>query len=350
MESRTPGNSGQRTRQPVGHGRALLAAFEDLEGFPALSESRDRVLQLVQQRSSPKHAVVAAVESDLALTIAVLRMANRAGRGPVESVPAAIDIIAPNEVEELASRLETVDMLERSNAWDSAPERFRMHGVTTQRIADLLVARAGYGQRDRLMVTCLLHDVGKLVLMRAYSGYPEKVIGDGRTPDDWVQRERRELGVDHAMVGGVIVRRWGLPPSIANAIERHHSATEPSEAALVRLADLIAHYSHGAVITPVELTTAARRAAVMPNDLRAVMYDLPVQNKERERRVDPCPLSDRELAVLRQLAEGKVYKQIARELALSTSTIRTHLHNVYGKLGAVDRAQAVLIARDRGWI
>ena len=50
------------------------------------------------------------------------------------------------------------------------------------------------------------------------------------------------------------------------------------------------------------------------------------------------------------LAAGKVYKQIAQELQLSVSTIRTHLHNVYKKIGAVDRAQAVLIARERGWI
>ena len=47
--------------------------------------------------------------------------------------------------------------------------------------------------------------------------------------------------------------------------------------------------------------------------------------------------------MLQRLAEGKVYKQIAHELTLSTSTVRTHLHNIYGKLGAVDRAQAVLI-------
>ena len=65
---------------------------------------------------------------------------------------------------------------------------------------------------------------------------------------------------------------------------------------------------------------------------------------------EPCPLSNRELDVLRLLAEGKVYKQIAGEMQLSVSTIRTHLHNVYGKIGAVDRAQAVLTAHDRGWI
>ena len=55
-------------------------------------------------------------------------------------------------------------------------------------------------------------------------------------------------------------------------------------------------------------------------------------------------------SVLQRLAEGNVYKQIAHELTLSTSTVRTHLHNIYGKLGAVDRAQAVLIATERGWL
>ncbi len=66
--------------------------------------------------------------------------------------------------------------------------------------------------------------------------------------------------------------------------------------------------------------------------------------------MDPCPLSNRELDVLKKLAEGKVYKQIAHELELSTSTVRTHLHNTYAKLGANDRAQAVLIATDQAWI
>ena len=81
-----------------------------------------------------------------------------------------------------------------------------------------------------------------------------------------------------------------------------------------------------------------------------MMYELPSPPGQRQRHVDPCPLSSRELGVLQRLAEGKVYKQIAHELTLSTSTVRTHLHNIYGKLGAVDRAQAVLIATERGWL
>ena len=64
----------------------------------------------------------------------------------------------------------------------------------------------------------------------------------------------------------------------------------------------------------------------------------------------PCPLSSRELEVLLGLADGKVYKEIAVDLSLSASTVRSHLHNVYVKLGVVDRAQAVLLASSRGWI
>ena len=52
---------------------------------------------------------------------------------------------------------------------------------------------------------------------------PREIHADARTPEERIQSERRELGVDHALVGGVLARRWGLPKSIASVIERHHS-------------------------------------------------------------------------------------------------------------------------------
>jgi DNA-binding NarL/FixJ family response regulator len=188
------------------------------------------------------------------------------------------------------------------------------------------------------------------VLIQAYPGYPGQVHGDARTPEERIHRERRELGVDHALVGGVLARRWGLPKSIASTIERHHHEDAGDEAVFVRLADMLAHYAQGAPVSPSELLKVARQTGLGPAELRSVMYELPYPQTGRQRQIDPCPLSDRELEVLKRLASGKVYKQIASELSLSTSTVRTHLHNIYGKLGAVDRAQAVLVATQRGWI
>jgi putative nucleotidyltransferase with HDIG domain len=337
-----------------GHGRRLTAAFEALEAFPVLVESRNRVMRLFEAGDPSTADVVAAVESDVALAVAVLRLANQVdGRshGRVESAVKGVEVLSLHTVQAIAGRARTFDFFERTAIWQGVPERFRLHAVATQRAADRLAHEIGYEARDRLMVTSLLHDIGKLVLVHAYPGYPRQIHGDARTPEERIQRERRELGVDHALVGGVLARRWGLPKSIASVIERHHADDSDGEAALVRLADMLAHYVFGGPVAPSELLAVARVVGVKPAELRTVMYDLPLPTSGgRPRQVDPCPMSKREVDVLRRLAKGMVYKQIAGELGLSTSTVRTHLHNVYGKLGAMDRAQAVLIATERGWI
>ncbi|MHB8243010.1 MAG: HDOD domain-containing protein [Solirubrobacteraceae bacterium] len=343
--------SGER-HQNEGHGRRLTMAFEALEAFPALAESRDRLLMVISKDHVATADIVSAVESDVALIIAVLRLANRIndGRTKIDTVVGAVEALSPQTVQAVATRVRTFDFFERASVWDAAPERFRLHALATQHAADRLAAEVGYENRDRLTVTSLLHDVGKLVLLHAYPGYPSQVHRGARTPEERIHQERRELGVDHALVGGVLIRRWGLPSSVAGPIERHHNPEVEGEAAFIRLADMLAHYEQGARVSPSEMLQTARSIGLGPQELRRVMYELPSSTSQRQRHVDPCPLSGRELGVLQRLAEGKVYKQIAHELTLSTSTVRTHLHNIYGKLGAVDRAQAVLIANERGWL
>ncbi len=344
-------SSGSR-HQNEGHGRRLTQAFEALEGFPALAESRKRLLTVISKDHVATADVVSAVESDVALVTTVLRMANQAqgARGRVDTVVAAVELLSPQAVQSLAARVRTFDFFERASVWDAAPERFRLHALATQHAADRVAAEVGYENRDRLTVTSLLHDIGKLVLTHAYPGYPGQVHQGAQTPEERIHQERRELGVDHALVGGVLARRWGMPATVATVIERHHSSEAVGESAFVRLADMLAHYAQGAPVSPAEMLRCARMVGLGPEELRRVMYELPNPANQRQRHVDPCPLSGRELGVLQRLAEGKVYKQIAHELTLSTSTVRTHLHNIYGKLGAVDRAQAVLIATERGWL
>ena len=341
-------------RPSEGHGRRLTAAFEALEAFPVLAESRNRLLALVAGDPLPVGDVVDAVESDIALVVAVLRLANDAvgrTRGRVDSIVDAVHLLSPEAVQGLATRARTFDFFERSTVWDAAPERFRLHAMATRTAVDRLAAEIGFDHTDRLAVSALLHDIGKLVLLHAYAGYPAQVHRGARTPEERVRSERRELGVDHALVGGVLARRWGLPKTVASTIERHHSDEGSEEAALVRIADMLAHYANGSAIAPSEMLKAGRIVGIGAKQLRGVMYDLPrMAGNPRRRAVEACPLSTREMDVLKRLAEGKVYKQIAHELMLSTSTVRTHLHNVYGKLGAVDRAQAVLIATERGWL
>ena len=60
------------------------------------------------------------------------------------------------------------------------------------------------------------------------------------------------------------------------------------------------------------------------------------------------PLSERELEVLRLLAEGRSNQEIAQALIVTVGTVKTHVHNICGKLGAPTRGRAVAVARELG--
>ncbi|SCA58029.1 Glycerol metabolism activator AgmR [Candidatus Terasakiella magnetica] len=60
-------------------------------------------------------------------------------------------------------------------------------------------------------------------------------------------------------------------------------------------------------------------------------------------------LSDREKEILGHLIEGNTNKEIARKLGLQEITVKVHLRNIYRKMEAANRAQAVRIALQNGW-
>jgi DNA-binding NarL/FixJ family response regulator len=77
-----------------------------------------------------------------------------------------------------------------------------------------------------------------------------------------------------------------------------------------------------------------------------------LQRMEREGRTLPEPvahsLSERELDVVRLLAAGKTNREIAQELILSISTVKTHVEHVIAKLEVADRTQAAVKATRMG--
>ncbi len=333
-------------------GSRLAEAFEAVERFPVLIESRERVIAASTAETARVGDLVETVESDVALAISVLRFANRGGMtaGGVAGVPDAVDVLKPSGVLAIAGTAPSFDFFESNGGWELKPERFRVHALATQRAADQIGRAIGWTERDELASAALLHDIGRLVISRLHPGYKVYFDAASRTPEQRLRDEREQLGIDHALVGGVLARRWNLPQRLAVAIERHHAEDADGLAAMVSAADMVAHYTNGEAISPDRLMASCERIGLGSEALRDLLYELPLATADSSRISEPCPLSARELDVLRHLSEGMVYKQIATEMHLSVSTIRTHLHNVYGKIGAVDRAQAVLTARDRGWI
>jgi DNA-binding NarL/FixJ family response regulator len=59
-------------------------------------------------------------------------------------------------------------------------------------------------------------------------------------------------------------------------------------------------------------------------------------------------LSDREIEVLRAMREGKSNKEIAVTLFVAPSTVKTHLKNIFAKMGVSNRTRAVTMAEEAG--
>jgi len=100
-------------------------------------------------------------------------------------------------------------------------------------------------------------------------------------------------------------------------------------------------------------TVAAGTAVVAPRILRR-MLDLFAPHLPTAAAAEPGPdprlaaLTPRELDVLRLVAAGSSNPEIAAELVVSETTVKTHVGNLFAKLGARDRVQAVIIAYECG--
>lgn len=94
------------------------------------------------------------------------------------------------------------------------------------------------------------------------------------------------------------------------------------------------------------IRATSRGESVLPPAVASVV----VQHLAGER--EPAPetdLTEREMEVLRRLAQGFTNRQIAHELDLSTRTVEAHLTHIYTKLGVSSRIEAALVAQRKGW-
>jgi DNA-binding NarL/FixJ family response regulator len=99
-------------------------------------------------------------------------------------------------------------------------------------------------------------------------------------------------------------------------------------------------------------TVAAGEAVVAPRILKRLLDTfasvLPDPSAQRPRGLEA--LTDREREVLVQLARGLSNAEIARELSVSETTVKTHVGHVLTKLGLRDRVQAVVLAYETGLV
>ena len=324
-------------------GEVARSLWREMEGYPVESEPRAKLLAALREERVPD--AIRAIETSVGLTLAVLRAANRTRRFRRETatVRQAVEGLGAARVATVTEGLPTYEPLGGSAVWHGVPGPLCAHSVAVRAVAERL---AGGGDSGRLRAAALLSGIGKPLLARVHGRRASVIYAEPLSADDELTRERAALGTDHALAGAELLRRWHFPESLADSVE-----TRAGElGAVVRVADMLVRYGEGAVVDVDELTRSSAAIGVPRELLSELMYELPDAFSRGLPAAEPCPLSERELDVLRLLAQGRLYKQIGDELGLATSTVRSHLHRIYTRIGVADRTQAVLKASRLNWI
>jgi two-component system nitrate/nitrite response regulator NarL len=183
------------------------------------------------------------------------------------------------------------------------------------------------------------------------SGYI-KVIGEaetGRQALEVIERERPDvalvdyqmpdldgMAVVHAVVRDQLPTRVLLLSAVTDssvvyrALEEGAAGYLSKESSRAEIVDAVRRVAKGSTVVPPEL------AAGLASQIRL-----------RAQPAGPA-LSEREMQVLQGFARGLSIPQVAAELYLGASTVKTHTQRLYEKLGVSDRAAAVAEAMRRG--
>ncbi|WP_376873565.1 LuxR C-terminal-related transcriptional regulator [Albirhodobacter sp. R86504] len=103
----------------------------------------------------------------------------------------------------------------------------------------------------------------------------------------------------------------------------------------------------GVILKTASLKELANEIRFMANGGRYVPVELMDAHRIKAREAgNTFSLSDRELGVLALLSEGMPNREIGEALSLAEATVKMHVKSVCSKLGASNRTQAVIVARD----
>jgi HD-like signal output (HDOD) protein len=277
---------------PVDHATSARDLARLAQQVPSLPLTFQRIQELVTNPRSNTTQLAEAVGSDQGLTTRLLRLANSSFYGlaaRVDTVSQAVALIGTRQVRDLSLACAVVDLFKNVPASALDGRAFWEHGLAVGSASRLLAAKRGERETERHFVAGMLHDIGLVVMA---SQLPERVAANLSAAHDAQQPlsviERRELGFDHAELGGAVIEQWHLPPALAEVTTHHHhlltSARHVNDCAIVHFADVLVEalaYGSGGepVVTPLD-PPAWELLALAPSDLTAIAHDLERQMVE----------------------------------------------------------------------
>jgi diguanylate cyclase (GGDEF)-like protein len=236
-------------------------------------------LQIVREALKPNALpaeLARMAESDPGFALRIISMVNSAAFGfnrKVSDVRQATAFVGVRGLRTLGLSLAISDMVPAGEQGQVLLGNSLRRGIAAQLIARLL----GQREVDEFFTAGLLAEVGLLV--RARDDLAAAAAVAKLPSGDRVLFERVESGTDHVVLGAELVRSFGLPETLINAVARHHDATMPEDLLpkVVWLAERVAAIWEGGDVpsTQAEATRALVAAGVAAGEVSGLLAQIP---------------------------------------------------------------------------
>lgn len=213
---------------------------EDLS-IPMLPAEAQRVLQIVGDPEVTIATLAAVVSKDPVLATRVLGMANSALFGamsPLRSVSDAVVRLGARTVRNVVVTVSMHSQFKSPELYGGETQHFMEHAVGTAYVSHLIAEKVR-ADVDETFLCGLLHDLGKLVILRTAHQYQKRHAGAIPTTE-----LQAALMHHHAVCGALALGFWNVPDEIRDVVQNHHAfenAADPQATAICYAANLLSH-------------------------------------------------------------------------------------------------------------
>ncbi|MFK7831500.1 MAG: HDOD domain-containing protein [Congregibacter sp.] len=202
-----------------------------VEALTAFSDVAFRVDEVLADDRSSADDIGLLIETDVALSAALLKVANSAAygsRNKIDNTAAALMTVGSRHVRDLAFGMCASQAFEGTPNDLISARDFWKHSVYCAVGAQMIANAAKMCRGTSLFTAGLLHDIGHLAMFSQESTLSREALGryierDGAQAV--YELEREIFGFDHMEVGAELARAWNFPDTLVAAIQHHH---EPS--------------------------------------------------------------------------------------------------------------------------
>jgi diguanylate cyclase (GGDEF)-like protein len=203
----------------------IEAHLRSLVSFPSPPGVATHIIEIASDPDIEMGKVAKALSMDSALSTKILRIANSplyAQRRKSENLRQALVVLGLNATLTLALSFSLVKSLRKGKANGINYPLYWRRALVAATAARALADAMHQSMAEEIFLAALLQDVGILALDQAV---PDLYRGSESVQQDHnalAALEKKRLQVDHAEIGGWLMRTWNLPPRLHRAIEHSH--------------------------------------------------------------------------------------------------------------------------------